>query len=116
VSVSEEDVSQLLMLTADQIDYSSLSVDTLAGIALGGDPYITSLALPELVLRSPERFADVGWQLLNDSAEDDDTRAFALSLLLRQQPIMPERLRNLLDGAGPDLTSRIEQELDDEPG
>jgi hypothetical protein len=115
VSVSEDDVSQLLMLTADQIDYSSLSVDTLAGIALGGDPYITALALPELVLRAPSRFVEVGWQLLNDSSEDDDTRAFALSLLLRQEPIEPERLKGLLGGAGPDLTSRIEQELDDDP-
>jgi hypothetical protein len=114
--MSEDDVSQLLMLTADQIDYSSLSVDSLVGIALGGDPYITALALPELLLRDPDRFVEVGWQLLNNSSEDDDTRAFALSLLLRQEPIKPERLRDLLAGAGPELSSRIEQELDDEPG
>lgn len=106
-------VSELLMLTADQIDYSAQSADTLAGLALGGDPYITVLALAELSSRSPHRLAEVARTLLDDQSADDAVRAQALRLLQRETDIGTERLEMLLAGAGPELTAAIQEQLVD---
>ena len=59
------------MLTADDIDYAAQSEDTLAGLTLGGDPYIATYALGELSYRYPTRAAEVALDLVRDPHEDD---------------------------------------------
>jgi hypothetical protein len=111
--VTQHTVSELLMLTADEIDYSAQSIDTLAGLALGGDPYITILALIELSDRSPHRLVEVAQELLDDKSEDDAVRAQSLRLLQRERDIGTERLEMLITGAGPELAAAIQEQLVD---
>lgn len=106
-------VSQLLMLTADQIDYTVLSADVLAELCLAGDPYIAGFALLQLQERDSHRFSMIAWSLVENPAQDDDTRAFAFSLLLGHADIDRYRLRALLLRAGPELAERVRAELGD---
>lgn len=109
--MNDDLVSQLLMLTADDIDYAAQSEDTLAGLTLGGDPYIATYALGELSHRFPSRAADVAGKVVRDRHEDDSVRASALQLLLGRGGLDRTEMEALIPGAGPELRERIEDEL-----
>ncbi|MFT4166628.1 MAG: hypothetical protein QM650_15425 [Microlunatus sp.] len=107
-----EILSRLLLLTADQIDYGSLPIEVLGELSLAGDPYIASCALTELQKRDSAKLISVAEDLVSDVTQDDDLRASAFAILLEYRNMDHVQLRMLLKSAGPQLSERIEAELD----
>jgi hypothetical protein len=75
------DINEFMMLTDEDIDYSSLSVDTLKRLALGDELFIATSALGELSRRNSSIAASTAWEILSNSRGDCYLQAAALETL-----------------------------------
>lgn len=75
------EVDELIMMSDNQIDYSSLSSDTLKTLALGDELFIATSAITELVNRKSSIAGTVAWEILSKSDGDCYLQAAALSIL-----------------------------------
>ena len=75
----------LLMLTDDQIEYSSLSEPVLRQLALDVEPYIAQSALTELLLRESNEAVATACHILSGTRADRYLRATALKILFRME-------------------------------
>ena len=81
-------INELLILTEDQIDYSSLPENTLKQLALSDELFIAASALTELSLRNSSCAASVAWEILSQARGDHHLQARAVEVLFevnRQQ-------------------------------
>ena len=76
-------VNDLMMLTVNEIDYSSLSVETLKELALGDELFIATSAIGELANRDSNLGAEVAWEILSNSKGDRYLQAAALETLFQ---------------------------------
>lgn len=76
-------VNDLMMLADDDIDYSSLSVETLKELALGDELFIATSALGELANRDRSLGAEVARVILLESRGDRYLQAAALETLFQ---------------------------------
>jgi len=74
-------IDDLLMLTDDQIDYTSLSEDILQQLALGEELFIATSALTELSIRNSPCAASVAWEILSHAHGDHHLQARAVEVL-----------------------------------
>ncbi|WP_148662653.1 hypothetical protein [Scytonema hofmannii] len=71
----------LMMMNADDINYSNLSEDMLRNLALGDELYIANYALAELSRRESQEASAVAWQILSKSLGDCYLQAASLKIL-----------------------------------
>lgn len=77
-------VNDLMMLADDDIDYSSLSVETLKELALGDELFIATSALGELANRDRSLGAEVAKGILLESRGDRYLQSAALEILFQR--------------------------------
>ncbi|BDA66615.1 hypothetical protein CAL7716_007810 [Calothrix sp. PCC 7716] len=75
------DINEFMMLTDEDIDYSSLSVDILKGLALGDELFIATSALGELSRRNSSVAVSTAWEILLNSRGDCYLQAAALETI-----------------------------------
>lgn len=63
-------INELMILTDEDINYSSLSVDILKGLALGDELFIATSALGELSRKNSSVAASTAWEILSNSRGD----------------------------------------------
>jgi len=105
------------MLTDDQINYSTMSEDSLNKLASGDDLFVATSALVELSLRKSAYAAPLALNILLNATGDHYLQSTAWSVLYRMDP---EKALNLMSEKveimGPyQLNSIIEIILDNEP-
>ncbi|GEM_PF-3220036 len=76
-------IDDLLILTYDQIDYSSLPVDALEQLALSDELFTATSALTELSIRNSPSAASVAWEILSKALGDHFLQARALEVLFK---------------------------------
>lgn len=74
-------INELMILTDEDIDYSTLSIDILKGLALGDELFIATSALGELSRRNSSVAASTAWEILSNSRGDCYLQAAALETL-----------------------------------
>jgi hypothetical protein len=77
------EINELMMLTDEDIDYSSLSIDTLKGLALGEELFIATSALGELSRKNGSIAASTAWEILLKFHGDCYLQAAALEVIFR---------------------------------
>ncbi len=75
------EVDELIMMTDSDINYSSLSEDTLKELALADELFIATSAITELAIRKSSIAAPVAWEILSKSHGDCYLQAAALEVL-----------------------------------
>ncbi|MBD2773835.1 hypothetical protein [Iningainema tapete] len=75
------EINELMMLTDQDIDYRSLSENTLKELALGDELFIATSALGELSRRKISITALIAWEILSKSRGDRYLQASALEIL-----------------------------------
>jgi hypothetical protein len=83
--VTDPPVNSLLMYTPDEIDFGSLSTDTLQALALEIDPFIATYALAELSGRDRAVERATGRKLLGQT-NDPWLRSSAFGIVLGDDP------------------------------
>ena len=78
------EIYELMMLTDEQIDYSSLAEETLKELALGDELFIATSALGELSKRKSSVVVSVAWEILSKPQGDQYLQASALEILFNQ--------------------------------
>jgi len=74
-------INELLILTEDQIDYSSLPENTLEQLAFSDELFIATSALTELSMRNSPCAASVAWEILSHAHGDHHLQARAVEVL-----------------------------------
>ncbi len=77
------EINELMMLTDEDIDYSSLSIDILKELTLGDELFIATSALGELSRRNGSVAASIAWQILLKLHGDCYLQAAALETVFR---------------------------------
>ena len=77
---------ELIMLTEDQINFKSLSVDILKDLALGDELFIATSALAELEERDKEQAEIIAWTILTEQKGDSLLQALALEVMFNCNP------------------------------
>ena len=80
------DIDKLLILTADEINFSRLTPKILEKLALSEDLFIATLALGELLNRDNSAAATIAQTILAESLGDHFLQASALETLFRTAP------------------------------
>ncbi|BAZ16002.1 hypothetical protein NIES4071_78750 [Calothrix sp. NIES-4071] len=75
------EINELMMLADEDIDYGSLSVDTLKELALGDELFIATSALGELSQRNGSVAASTAWEILLKLRGDCYLQAAALETI-----------------------------------
>lgn len=75
-------ITDLMMLNDDDIDYSSLSEDTLKALALGEELFMANSALVELAIRHRSLAAELAFKILENSLGDSYLKATALEIMV----------------------------------
>jgi hypothetical protein len=80
-----QEIDYLLMMSDKDIDYKSLSEETLEQLALviEIEPYIANSALMELLIRNSPRAASTAWKILSTSTEERYLRSTALKIVFK---------------------------------
>jgi hypothetical protein len=76
-------IDDLSMLGDDQIDYATLSDETLRELALGDDMFVANSALAILAIRHSKHAAPLAWDILTKPHGDRYLHAAALNVLFR---------------------------------
>lgn len=77
---------ELMMLTEDQIDFESLSIDILKNLALGDELFMATSALAELGFRDQEQAEMIAWKILSGQKGDAHLKALALEVMFNCNP------------------------------
>jgi len=73
--------NELMMLTEDQIDFESLSIDILKNLALGDELFMATSALVVLGFRDQEQAEMIAWKILSEQKGDSHLQALALEVM-----------------------------------
>lgn len=76
-----DELDLLMMMNADDIDYSNLSEDMLQTLALDDELYVANYAIAELSRRESKEASSVAWQILSNSLGDCYLQTAALKIL-----------------------------------
>jgi hypothetical protein len=113
--MADPPVSSLLMYTPDEIDFGSLSTDTVRALALEIDPFIATYALAELSSRGRDVERETARQLLR-STDDPWLRASSFDIVLGDDPQAAVAwLREHVDTLDDDTLGRLLEPLADDP-
>jgi len=77
---------ELMMLTEDQIDFESLSIDILKNLALGDELFMATSALAELGFRDQKQAEMIAWKILSGQKGDAHLKALALEVMFNCNP------------------------------
>ncbi len=77
------EINDLMMLTDEDIDYSSLSLDILKELALGDELFIANSALGELSERNSGIAGSIAWEILLNLHGDCYLQAAALEIIFQ---------------------------------
>jgi len=77
---------ELMMLTEDQINFESLSIDILKNLALGDELFMATSALAELGFRDQEQAEMIAWKILSEQKGDSHLQALALEVMFNCNP------------------------------
>lgn len=77
---------ELMMLTEDQIDFESLSIDILKNLALGDELFMATSALAELGYRDLQQAEIIAWKILSEQKGDSHLQALALQVMFNCNP------------------------------
>ena len=77
---------ELMMLTEDQIDFESLSIDMLKNLALGDELFIATSALAKLEECDKEQAEIISWTILSKQKGDSHLQALALEVMFNCNP------------------------------
>jgi hypothetical protein len=77
---------ELMMLTEDQIDFESLSIDILKNLALGDELFMATSALAELGYRDLQQAEIIAWKILSEQKGDSHLQALALEVMFNCNP------------------------------
>lgn len=77
---------ELMMLTEDQINFESLSIDILKNLALGDELFMATSALAELGFRDQEQAEMIAWTILSEQKGDSHLQALALEVMFNCNP------------------------------
>ena len=77
---------ELMMLTEDQIDFESLSIDILKNLALGDELFIATSALAKLEECDKEQAEIISWTILSKQKGDFLLQALALEVMFNCNP------------------------------
>jgi hypothetical protein len=77
---------ELMMLTEDQIDFESLSIDILKNLALGDELFMATSALVVLGFRDQEQAEMIAWKILSEQKGDSHLQALALEVMFNCNP------------------------------
>ena len=77
---------ELMMLTEDQIDFESLSIDILKNLALGDELFIATSALAKLNECDKEQAEIISWTILSKQKGDSHLQALALEVMFNCNP------------------------------
>lgn len=77
---------ELMMLTEDQIDFESSSIDILKDLALGDELFMATSALAELGFRDQEQAEMIAWTILSEQKGDSHLQALALEVMFNCNP------------------------------
>ena len=77
---------ELMMLTEDQIDFESLSIDILKNLALGDELFMATSALVKLGCHDQEQVEMIAWKILSEQKGDSHLQALALEVMFNCNP------------------------------
>jgi hypothetical protein len=78
--------NELMMLTEDQIDFESLSIDILKSLALEDELFIATSALAKLNECDKEQAEIISWTILSNQKGDSHLQALALEVMFNCNP------------------------------
>jgi hypothetical protein len=78
--------NELMMLTEDQINFESLSIDILKSLALGDELFIATSALAKLNECDKEQAEIISWTILSKQKGDSLLQALALEVMFNCNP------------------------------